>query len=90
MGLFEPLELLGWTGGWVIVSLSSKETAFPAVTGITRDCIHGAPHAGVHQCPNGMKRKLLPSEQVIDWYALPAHIYPARDLADVFSSNEDC
>jgi hypothetical protein len=33
---------------------------------------------------------LLPSEQVIDWYALPARIYPARDLADAFSSNEDC
>src|SRR5271169_6900214 len=26
MGLFEPLELLDWTGGWAIVSLSSGDS----------------------------------------------------------------
>src|SRR5580704_14981037 len=90
MGLFEPRELLDWTGGWVMVSLSSKGTAFPAVTDITRDCIHGALRAKDHQCLNGMKRKLLPSQQVIGSYSLPVTCPPVRDLATVFSLNEDC
>ena len=51
-----------------------EEAAFPAVTDITRDCIHGAPRAGDHQCLNGMKRKLLPSQQVIGWYSLPVQM----------------